>query len=90
MNEKWGIKSLLRVLPDTVLRVAFEYIFCCCEEHDGDYVANKNRSVKPIWYNLGKIKTGSKLNEITLFAAGMSHLLDDTKSPLNFQRITKS
>ncbi|MBF0835513.1 hypothetical protein [Bacteroides acidifaciens] len=48
MNEKWIIKSLLRVLPDTVLRVAFECIFCCCEEYDGDYVMNKNRSVKPI------------------------------------------
>ncbi|WP_438850522.1 hypothetical protein [Bacteroides acidifaciens] len=49
MNEKWVIKSLLRVLPDTVLRVAFEYIFCCCEQqHDGDYMTNKNRSVKPI------------------------------------------
>ncbi|WP_438850274.1 hypothetical protein [Bacteroides acidifaciens] len=48
MNEKWVIKSLLRVLPDTVLRVALEYTFCCCEEHDGDYVTNKNWSVKPI------------------------------------------
>ncbi|MBF0836514.1 hypothetical protein [Bacteroides acidifaciens] len=47
MNEKWVIKSLLRVLPDTVLRVALEYIFCY-EEHDGDYVTNKNWSVKPI------------------------------------------
>ncbi|WP_304806919.1 hypothetical protein, partial [Bacteroides acidifaciens] len=46
MNEKWVIKSLLRVLPDTVLRVALEYIFCYCEEHGGDYVTNKNRSVK--------------------------------------------
>ena len=56
MNEKWVIKSLLRVLPDTVLRVAFEYIFCCCEQqHDGDYVTNKNRSVKPIIIS-GKFK----------------------------------
>ncbi|WP_438850354.1 hypothetical protein [Bacteroides acidifaciens] len=45
---RYPCQSLLRVLPDTVLRVALEYIFCCCEEHDGDYVTNKNWSVKPI------------------------------------------
>ncbi|WP_438850144.1 hypothetical protein [Bacteroides acidifaciens] len=49
MNEKWVIKILLPSLPRHSFGVASSYFCCCCEQqHDGDYVTNKNRSVKPI------------------------------------------
>ncbi|WP_438850107.1 hypothetical protein [Bacteroides acidifaciens] len=49
MNEKWVIDpapSFARHSFESCFRVYF--LLLCEQQHDGDYVTNKNRSVKPI------------------------------------------